>query len=517
MSREPLVILDGAHNPAAIEELSGTLQEFEYEQLTLVFGAMHDKDHGEMVERLPSVSHVLTCEPATDRAADPAVLARAFREAAAGAVEIEPGVEDAVEVAIANAGEDDAVLVTGSLYAVAEARRRWSRTEVEKGVESTADGRTVIENAQVDGALAEELAGATHNRVIKTRVLPRQATALRAAMLRAGGECAISAVTTQSAEYIDVVLMGTDGAFRSMLDDLAAASDGLAAVAGSLEEIVFETRSWRSQYPWASGTAVMGIINATPDSFHDGGRFNATDDAIAGAQRMVAAGADIIDIGGESTRPGADPVPPKTERDRVVPVIEGLAEVDALVSVDTRRAGVAEAALEAGADLINDVSGLSDPAMRFVAADHDVPLVLMHSIDTPVDPDHKPEYDDVVEDVIHVLAERVLLAERAGLDRSQIIVDPGLGFGKTDAENFTLLQRADELRALSCPVMIGHSHKSMFDAIGYGSDEREHATVAASALAAIRGVDILRVHDVPENLAAVRTVDAALRRDGLVD
>ncbi len=186
-----------------------------------------------------------------------------------------------------------------------------------------------------------------------------------------------------------------------------------------------------------------------------------------------------------------------------------------MVSVDTRRASVAEAALEAGADLVNDVSGLGDPAMRFVAADHDVPLVVMHSLDTPVDPDREPEYDDVVEDVVAALNERVLLAERAGLDRSQIVVDPGLGFGKSAAENFELLDRAGELRALGCPVMIGHSHKSMFEAIGYGPEEREHATVAASALAAARGADILRVHDVPENVAAVRAVEAAGRPERL--
>jgi dihydropteroate synthase len=137
----------------------------------------------------------------------------------------------------------------------------------------------------------------------------------------------------------------------------------------------------------------------------------------------------------------------------------------------------------------------------------------MHSIDTPVDPDRTPEYDDVVEDVVDALSERVLLAERAGLDRSQIVVDPGLGFGKTAAENFTLLDRVDEFQALGCPVMVGHSHKSMFDAIGYSPDERSDATVAATALAAMRGADIIRVHDVPENLAAVRTVAAATGED----
>jgi dihydropteroate synthase len=513
MGREPLIVLDGAHNPAAIAELARTLQEFEYGELTVVFGAMHDKDHPSMVERLPEPDGVITCEPATDRAADPAVLTRAFRDAGIDTVESEPAVEDAVEAAIADAGPETCVLVTGSLYVVAEARRRWSRSETEKRVESAAAGRDVLERAHVAPTQARSLGREAHHRVVSTRVLPRQAVGLREAMLRAGGECAVSAVSTQSAEYVDVVLMGTQAQFDAALEDLASRPDGLASVAGSLSASLAGHDAGPGEYPWTDGTAVMGIVNVTPDSFHDGGRFGDREDAISGGERMAAAGADIIDIGGESTRPGADPVSPATERDRVVPVIESLASVDPLISVDTRRASVAEAALEAGADLINDVSGLGDPAMRFVAAEHDVPLVVMHSIDTPVDPDRTPEYDDVVEDVVDALSERVLLAERAGLDRSQIVVDPGLGFGKTAAENFTLLDRVDEFQALGCPVMVGHSHKSMFDAIGYSPDERSDATVAATAVAAMRGADIIRVHDVPENLAAVRTVAAATGED----
>jgi dihydropteroate synthase len=254
----------------------------------------------------------------------------------------------------------------------------------------------------------------------------------------------------------------------------------------------------------------MGILNITPDSFYDGGRYEAIEDAVAQAERMVEEGADIIDVGGESTRPGAEPVPVEAEIDRVVPVIEAISEMDALVSVDTRKADVARAALDAGADILNDVSGLEDPEMRLVAADHDVPVVVMHSINAPVDPDVDVAYDDVVTDTIDALTERVLLAEKAGLDRSQIIIDPGLGFGKSAAESFELLGRLDELDALNCPVLVGHSRKSLFDAVGLAdSDGRLSATVAGSALAAERGADIVRVHDVAENVAAVRTAEAA--------
>jgi dihydropteroate synthase len=224
---------------------------------------------------------------------------------------------------------------------------------------------------------------------------------------------------------------------------------------------------------------------------------------------MVEAGADIIDVGGESTRPGAEPVPTKEEISRVVPVIEEIGDLDAAISIDTRKADVARAALEAGADILNDVSGLEDPEMRHLAAQFDVPIVVMHSIDAPVDPEADVHYDDVVEDVIDELTERVLLAEKAGLDREQIIVDPGLGFGKSAAESFELLNRLGELQGLDCPIMVGHSHKSMFELVDRDVGDRFEPTVAATALAADRGADIIRVHDVGANAAAVDVVETA--------
>jgi dihydropteroate synthase len=248
----------------------------------------------------------------------------------------------------------------------------------------------------------------------------------------------------------------------------------------------------------------MGILNVTPDSFHDGGEYYDVDDAVAQAQAMVDAGADIVDVGGESTRPGAEPVPVDEEIRRIVPVIEAIASLDTLVSVDTRKAAVAEAALDAGADIINDVTGLDDPEMRFLVADRDVPVVVMHSIDAPVDPDTVVEYDDVVGDVIDELTETVLRAEAAGIPRENVIVDPGIGFGKRAAESFELIDRVDEFHTLGCPVLVGHSHKSMFGLVDRDADERGPATVAATALAADRGADIVRVHDVPENVAAIR-------------
>jgi dihydropteroate synthase len=252
----------------------------------------------------------------------------------------------------------------------------------------------------------------------------------------------------------------------------------------------------------------MGILNVTPDSFHDGGEYTAIEDAVARAEEMVAAGADVVDVGGESTRPGADPVSTDTERERVLPVVERLADLDTLVSVDTRKPAIAADALDAGGDMINDVTGLADASMRRLIADRGVPAVVMHSLAAPVDPERGYRYDDVVDHILEALNERLLLAERAGIDRSQVIVDPGLGFGKRPTESFELLERLREFRALGTPVMIGHSNKSMFADVA-GAD-RAAPTVAATALAAERGVDLVRVHDVEPNVAAVRTARTTL-------
>ncbi|WP_408957215.1 dihydropteroate synthase [Natrinema sp. 74] len=540
MDTEPLVVLDGAHNPGACEGLAETLETYDYDDLTLVFGAMHDKDHRAMAAALPTPDTVVTTEPTLDRAEDPAVLAEAFADAGAATVQTEAAVQDALATALEAAGSDDCVLVTGSLFAVAEARSRWTRTDVPKRVRDLADARDALEGADVAPGAVERLDGDAVHRVVRTALRDGHATVLKEELLRLGGECALSGLERND-EAVDAVLMGTLAQFESLVETLEDRSrpHGLTAVARELRDTLeleagaetdetaapdagseatsghASSRSGPTAYSSDSGSfrtdrpAVMGILNVTPDSFHDGGRYTALEDAVARAEAMVDAGADVIDVGGESTRPGSDPVSVDEELERVVPVIERIADLDARISVDTRRAAVADATLEAGADIINDVSGLEDPEMRFVAADHDAGLVVMHSIDAPVVPDRDIEYDDVVEDVIDQLSERVLLAEKAGLDREQIIVDPGIGFGKSASENFEILDRIDEFHALGCPVLFGHSHKSMFATVGREAGERLEATVAATALAADRGADIVRVHDVAENVAAVRTALAA--------
>ncbi|AEH37243.1 dihydropteroate synthase [Halopiger xanaduensis] len=527
---EPLVVLDGAHNPGACETLASTLGSYEYDDLRVVFGAMHDKDHREMAAALPTPDAVVATEPSLDRAEDPAVLADVFDDAGVEDVRIEGAVQAALETALSEADRSDCVLVTGSLFAVAEARRRWTRTEISKRIRDRSDAREALAGANVPEASVRQLSGQGVHRVVRTRLQRRQATLVKEELLRVGGECALSGLQRDD-EPVDTLLMGTFAQFERLVDRLESDADarslGLAELAAELrgtleisdagappnEFVANQSPLSRSPWPWFDRTAVMGILNVTPDSFHDGGEYDAVEDAVARAEAMVEAGADVLDVGGESTRPGADPVSTEEEIDRVVPVLERVRDFDIPISIDTRKAAVADAALEAGADIINDVSGLEDPEMRFVAADHDAGLIVMHSINAPVVPGQEVTYDDVVEDVIDQLSERVLLAEKAGVDRENIVVDPGIGFGKSARESFEILDRLEEFRALGCPVLFGHSHKSMFEHVGSEAGDCLDATVAASALAADRGADLVRVHDVPENVAAVRTALATRNPD----
>lgn len=253
----------------------------------------------------------------------------------------------------------------------------------------------------------------------------------------------------------------------------------------------------------------MGVLNVTPDSFSDGGRYFDAARAVKHGREMLAAGADIIDIGGESTRPGAPPVSEAEELRRVLPVIEGLR--DATVSVDTTKAGVAERALEAGARIVNDISALRfDDRMAAVVRDSGAGLVLMHLQGTPATMQEAPRYDDVVAEVAGFLAERIRSATAAGIEKSQIAVDPGIGFGKTVAHNLELLANLDAFVALGCPVLVGTSRKSFIGKVLDRPDagSRQWGTAATVAWAVAHGARIVRVHDVAEMADVVRMCDA---------
>jgi dihydropteroate synthase len=257
---------------------------------------------------------------------------------------------------------------------------------------------------------------------------------------------------------------------------------------------------------------LMGVVNVTPDSFSDGGLYLDPGAAVAHGRELEAAGAAILDVGGESTRPGAEPVPADEELARVAPVVAGLAGGAAAVSIDTSKAAVAGAAIESGATIVNDVTALrGDPEMAALCAERGVTVVLMHMLGEPRTMQVHPSYDDVVADVKRFLAARVEAAIAAGIDEERIWLDPGIGFGKTAAHNLELLRRLGELRGLGRPLVIGTSRKSFIGKLdGSEASERLGGTIASSVLAAAEGADVLRVHDVAEVAQALAVTTAVL-------
>ncbi len=258
------------------------------------------------------------------------------------------------------------------------------------------------------------------------------------------------------------------------------------------------------------GPLVMGILNVTPDSFSDGGRFVGRDAALRQAERMLAEGARIIDVGGESTRPGAAPVALAQELERVVPIVEALVtELGATVSVDTSKPAVMSAAVAAGASMINDVMALRQPGALEAAAAAVVPVCLMHMQGSPRTMQTDPQYGDVVADIMAFLDSRIEACVAAGVGRERIVVDPGFGFGKTLRHNYALLARLDEFAGLGCPLLVGVSRKSMIgNLLDLPVTERVTASAILAALAVERGANILRVHDVKETIQAIRLVAA---------
>jgi dihydropteroate synthase len=255
----------------------------------------------------------------------------------------------------------------------------------------------------------------------------------------------------------------------------------------------------------------MGVLNVTPDSFSDGGDYPGLDAAIAAGLAMAAAGADIIDVGGESTRPSSQPTSPETERARILPVIGALAAAGVCVSVDTRHAATMAAALDAGARIVNDVYALGyDPAAAPLIAARGCPVVLMHMRGTPAEMYAQARYRDVAAEVARELAQRIEAAERAGVTRDNIVIDPGIGFAKTAEQSIELLRRLPELAALGRPILVGLSRKSFLGAIT-GEDEprrRLPGSLAAGLFALARGAAILRVHDVAETIQAIKVWQA---------
>jgi dihydropteroate synthase len=267
-------------------------------------------------------------------------------------------------------------------------------------------------------------------------------------------------------------------------------------------------------YDWGSRTHIMGVLNVTPDSFSDGGKFFEIEKAVARGRELAAQGADVLDIGGESTRPGSDPVPEAEEIRRVVPVIDKLSrDLKIPLSIDTYKSGVASAALDAGASMVNDISGLTfDPAMAAVVCAHRAALVIMHVLGTPKTMQHHPQYKDVVQEVRDFLSKQAGLARERGVQ--QVIIDPGIGFGKELHHNIELIKRLETLTTLGYPVLVGPSRKSFIGKIlDLPVDQRLEGTSAAVTACILNGANIIRVHDVRE-MKRVAMVADALKASG---
>lgn len=272
---------------------------------------------------------------------------------------------------------------------------------------------------------------------------------------------------------------------------------------------------WRDyRLDFASKTCIMGILNVTPDSFSDGGIYFDKARAVERAFRMAEEGADIIDIGGQSTRPGSEPVPVEEELKRTIPVIEALkGRLGIPVSIDTYRAEVAKRAVEAGADMINDISGLMfDPEMAHAVAKAGVPVVIMHIKGTPKDMQANPVYEALIPEVMDYLREGIRLAVSAGVKEDMIVVDPGIGFGKTFEHNLEILNRLGDFTLLGKPILVGVSRKAFIGKIlgDAPPSERLEGTLAAVSIAVLNGANIVRVHDVREVSKAVKVADAVI-------
>ncbi len=255
---------------------------------------------------------------------------------------------------------------------------------------------------------------------------------------------------------------------------------------------------------------VMGILNVTPDSFSDGGRFNSVDTALERVEQMVKAGVTIIDIGGESTRPGAPEVSVEEEIDRVVPVVKAIREkFDIWLSIDTSKAEVMRLAIEAGADIINDVRSLTEPGALEVVAEANVPVCIMHMQGEPSTMQQNPQYQNLLTEVHQFLEERIQICVDAGIKREKLILDPGFGFGKTVEHNYSMLAHLEEFHQYNLPVLAGMSRKSMlFKLLDKQPQQCMAASVASATIAAMKGAQIIRVHDFEETLDAVRVVNA---------
>ena len=371
------------------------------------------------------------------------------------------------------------------------------------------DAERELRGIGVDPVGIAMMYGKMQTRCVKlTDLQCRQANILKQEMLALGGDAAVARGTVAcSIDHTDVILIGTDKQLQTLCDKLAPQPFQLPALAGELKRVLQRAsqgpRVWRTSRRELSldRPLIMGILNSTPDSFSDGNQYSDPGRALERALEMVEQGADIIDIGGESTRPGSAPVPAEEELKRVLPVIAALAgRISRPISIDTWKSAVAQAAMDAGAEIINDISGLTfDPQMAGVAARSSAGMVLMHTRGTPQTMQHDTGYSDLMGEIILSLRQSLAMAGEAGIEQERIALDPGIGFAKTAAHNLEILRRLREVTTIGLPLLVGSSRKSFIGTtLKRETGQRMYGTAATVALAVQGGAHILRVHDVRE-------------------
>jgi dihydropteroate synthase len=381
-----------------------------------------------------------------------------------------------------------------------EAIRQMKKMGVDPTGVKLMEGKTLHFNLKVEG------------------IEPRTANLLKQEMLSLGGDVAVDGSGLDcSARQTDALLMGTQKHFEKLIPkleqypNLDSLGQSIKETLKNISKTQYSIHCRKRTLTLGKRTLLMGILNVTPDSFSDGGLFFDKDNAVSHGVKMVEEGADIIDIGGESTKPGSKPIELEEELRRVIPVIESIAkEADVPISIDTYKSTVAQRAIEAGAEIINDISGLHfDPGLANVAAKGNIPLILMHIRGTPETMQKNVHYDSLFSEILQYLKDSIQRAESAGLDPGQIIIDPGIGFGKTLEDNLLIIKNLHEFRILGKPILLGTSRKNFIGKILNAEvEDRLEGTLSSMAIGVLNGAHIIRSHDVLQAKKALAVADA---------
>ena len=384
------------------------------------------------------------------------------------------------------------------------------------------EARSFLQEIGVDsGAYAYLLPKAVYRCLKLKNISCRAANIIKQEMLSKGGDAAVKRDALSFEGSTDVLLMGSIKHYRLLLDKLRLQPFGLKKLAAEIQNILDAVEGAVPKLVLKGGqsldfndrTLIMGILNITPDSFSDGGKFMLKEKAVAHALKMNEEGADIIDIGGASSRPGSELIPADEEIKRVLPVVEELLKQNLIISVDTFRAEVAKACLEAGAHIINDIGRLQlDPELLPVIAANQVPVILMHN---RLQFDQDKPYEDLISDILNELKDSISQAVSAGLDERQIIIDPGIGFGKTPGQSRLLIKHLEAFKSLGKAILIGASRKSFIgQTLGLEVEERLEGSLGIAAMSIMNGANIIRVHDVRESKRVALICDAVLKENG---